>query len=904
MQQDTRLPRREDGKDVSPALCLFISFICPMLVLTLCYSMAGISPFGDTLLLCSYNADWPEQLERLRGVLLGGDSLFYSLDGGLGGDFYSTFASGLSNPFWLISVAYDPGAAVRSLAVINIIQSGFAGLFCCVMLGLLCGKRSMVSAAFATAYAAGSLFTLGFIAPELTGAAVFLPLVSAGVALLSERGSIISLIGSMVLFLACAWQLWPCLFIFVCVFFAWCRLIHKDKQHTLSRVGMLLMCIALSFGSAAVIIVPSLAVRSGLGTAIAPAAQIDHANFFAILAALFPGGFTQSGGTILLFCSTATILMLPIYFFNSHVGLGERQVAFFFLTGMLLCAAVPALGRLWLGFSTPNGITVGFGFVIVTMSVAAASRALTLGSVKVGKVLLGWGIAAALMLPALLFGNSGFNAESVIFAAAFLTLHAAVTLIALSGGRMGRGFATIMLLCICCECIMGGILSLSAVQSRLELKSYEDYSAEFADKNTLSGVISMQENPSGALYRVRGSSLEGQYCVDSPTNSTISSGELLAMLGISGESGYTFVSDSLLGIRYVTATQSSDAYELVGNTERTILYSNPYAIGCVYAASVDASYVTAYSSNPFAAQNELMTALAGVERNLFIDVPMVGVAGDGASVNTTLNGTEVIKSREDGSVAFTITCPSDGAMYMYMRTTPHKELISVNGGQAFEAQLGTAVRLGSFSRGDSISVAISISDERLVFSEAYFALLDQPLANAAFLQLAVNNAVDVHVDGSTIRCVAACSGGQMLGTTIPFQAGWHIAIDGIEVPTVRVGGVFLGAAMPEGTHAVELWYEPLDFTFSVIISLVSLTVAMVFIFLIETRRRQLEHAARKQHAPKQQPAPEQHAVQPDYSSPYDFMPEEYEEYDDYDEDSLSNLMRSDEDEPDEYGYIN
>ncbi|MBQ4313424.1 MAG: YfhO family protein [Clostridia bacterium] len=467
-----------DNRTGSVFINAFASFMIPAFVLIAVYMLCGIAPFGGSLLLCDANADWFEALSRFHAALLGGDGIMYSFSGGLGGDFYRAFASGLCSPFWLISMAYTPASLAASVGIVMIFKAGFAGLFAYLMLLRLCDRTPAAALVFAIGYGAGSQFIMGFLAPQFTDAALLLPLVGVGISLLCERGSVPMLICAASLFLATSFQLWPCLLIFVAIYFAWFSMLRNSvsaDSAPKNRVGMLILSLFISVGISSVVTVPALIAGARAGEAVYPIGAVDSASFGDILSGFFPGAVEASAVIPLAYCSTMMVMALPLYFFNHRIFLGERQLGLFFVIFLLLSTGIPALGWLWLGFSVPTGVTVGMGCVLCTMCIAMATRAITCATdARIGSVFISWLLAAVMFALAMLFGSTPAKSGVILFTAAFITLSAGILIIAVAKKGANTAFCVLAVMCILCECTFAGYFSLGGAKAAGSLDSASD----------------------------------------------------------------------------------------------------------------------------------------------------------------------------------------------------------------------------------------------------------------------------------------------------------------------------------------------------------------------------------------------------------------------------------------------
>lgn len=835
-----------------------ISFAAPFLILISMFALAGIAPFGESTLLCRYNEQWFSELAQWRQILDGNSGLMYSFAQGLGGDFYSRWADGLCSPFLLIITAMDAEALPQAFVIATLVRSACAGVFAFLLLSRLSGRTPLSAAAFAVAYATGSQFALSFLAPRYADAAVLLPLAAAGIALLAEKGRATLFFCGATAFLLCCGRLWPLLIFFSAAYFVWCQLVLGVHEGLWARLGLFVSSLAASIGAALVTLVPTFSAYSDLSSAIYPVREVDAAGFFDVLASMFSGAFSDGAVMPLLFCSSITILMLPLYLMNSRLPLGERQVCGLFLLLLVASMCVPVLCWLWLGFSIPTGTVTGCGCVFCLFAVSAAVRLTAQPMrVKVSRVLLAWIIAAGLLLSALIFGSVKYTASGVIFTAAFLTMYAAITIIALSGKGISAGFCVVILICVGCECAVGSMLGLQTAAREIPLVQVSELeSANRQHQDVYSVVAGSELNGPSEFFRMRGGSVSVHGRADADTQLTPELEQLQEVLGISNGHGYTPVTDALFSVKYTLSDRAAGDYPTVGIAGDSFVQRNDQVVGLCLSTSVNVRDLTSFSNNPFTAQNELVSAMASAERKLFVDAVLTGRDGEGVSIIETLEGVELVRSSESGVARFSVLVPSDGPLYMYLGSQSDRlTSVTVNSAVLSPSDLSAIVCIGRFERGSLVTVTVPVEEERLALRGTWFAVLDTALTNTAMAQLAQQKAAYINIKDSTVTCTATVSEGQLLMTSIPWQPGWRAYANGNEAETVCVSGALLGVNLTPGVHDIRLIYEPEDFTVYLLLSAVFLLAGFLLTCILDSDRLSRLYEYSRRMAAANEPVP-------------------------------------------------
>ena len=107
--------------------------------------------------------------------------------------------------------------------------------------------------------------------------------------------------------------------------------------------------------------------------------------------------------------------------------------------------------------------------------------------------------------------------------------------------------------------------------------------------------------------------------------------------------------------------------------------------------------------------------------------------------------------------------------------------------------------------------------------------------------MTVTDATDTCIKGT----IDAGRGG-VLVTSIPYENGWKMKIDGRETPVTELtGDCWISAALDKGTHEIEFSFRPPGFTAGLLITIGSVLVLIAVTYLpaVLRRRRFLKEGA-------------------------------------------------------------
>lgn len=351
--------------------------------------------------------------------------------------------------------------------------------------------------------------------------------------------------------------------------------------------------------------------------------------------------------------------------------------------------------------------------------------------------------------------------------------------------------------------------------------------------------------------------------------------------------GGTPVSDALFGIKYVitrndkldpnlytVAAQGSEYYKYVPSSAKIYAMQNTKALSVAYGVSRNLITETEGFLNPpyyssLDLQNQVVNAmLSGV-----IDTPNVirGISAKISDVNCTHtpyshthsyvdasgetqradNSYWVVKPTGEGEtiLRFTLTAPADGDIYVHfpgilfagMSTECKLYVNNVKISDYFTNETWVIQNLGTFEKGDELKVELRFENGDLYISRAsryYFYYIDYAAMNEAFSQLEASSMyVEEHGNDYLRGTIDIPAGQELIFTSIPYDEGWRVYIDGERVPLVKVMDSLLAVETTAGFHEIEFIYRPDCAVYGGILSIIGLLLFAVFVLWSLFRRK-------------------------------------------------------------------
>ncbi len=817
------------------------AFLLPAAVLIVVCIIGGISPFGNATLISGSNAQFIETLERFRRAVSDGESLFFSFSEGLGGGTWSIYSGGYFSPLYLISLLFPASRAADAFMLITLIRMGIAG-FTSYLLTASLNNRAELCLGFSVAYGGCACFLISVFSPVYGSAAALLPGIGAGVVSLLKNGRTVWLSAALILFMLTSWQLWPAALFFTASIFVWGTNAIEEKSTIKTSALRCAAVFILALCASAVFAIPSMLEIAESGSAVRSLADTPSVSFPELFSGLFMGNEIQNGGNAMIYCSACTVIMLPVYLFNSKLPTGERAMAAGILVLFMLVQVIPALNIVFTGFTSPSTCESGISFMFCACAVAFAARGLSTPSgISVGKVVGSWMITILLFAAALVFGASELRFLIIIVTAGFVTLYAAIVLVVMSDRRPPAVFGVVIMLCILAEAITAGAdCILTAKEKAIPIKT-ETITSAAATEETVDSLLLGWELTGGreGVSRVRGEcsvltsdTLLSQHCIDSfPDN------DLFSVLGIKGKNGWTGVTDALFGVRYLISDENDKTYPVLSVGENIGLYENKNALSVGFAASdIILDVDPTLSSNPFTAQELLLSAALGEQRTVFASAQVNEMRYDGANCNDFNESKIITRYADSAKLTYTLTALCDGELYMWLSSSiPDDAKFYVNGKLAENSDLSAIVGLGRYNSLDNVTVEIELKEVNTTLNSVYFTTLDEDAFSSVLSILSAEQLTFVREKGNSIRAVAATKAGDVIFTTIPYSKNWTAVVDGKTAKTHKCFGGLMAISASEGQHTLSLTYTPIGFEICLVISVLALLTSLCYVILTERR---------------------------------------------------------------------
>ena len=448
--------------------------------------------------------------------------------------------------------------------------------------------------------------------------------------------------------------------------------------------------------------------------------------------------------------------------------------------------------------------------------------------------------------------------------------------------RNSKRASQILLCVVCVELFLNGMVTFCTMNLNIGWSTYSSYSGYFKE---LRPIVDTVQDSDKTFYR---SEKTTHRCTNdnmalgikglSNSTSTLNQGVIymLDYLGFYADShwtqylGSTVVTDSLFGVKYIYSNVENDYnkesltqnefmdifYERVAEDEHYYAYKNPYALGLAFGVdetikSLEVALEYDYTvneglKNPFEAQNILLNALLGNSDSDFVEF-FTGIAlkkntniiGTSGTVGAGLEYSATAADVETDLVEFKFTVKNDGPLYLFIPTDYERTFTLLVNDEHYVTNYDHSriISLGYREAGEEMSLKFRLDEKKLYFfkNTNYLYTLDMKAFEEAFDELSRTSLVtsEKSSDAKIIGTLTTYESNKTIMTTIPYDAGWRVYVDGKQVDTYSVYGDTLMAfdIANAGNHEIKMVYMPNIYVVTGIISLVSISIFVAWVVI-------------------------------------------------------------------------
>ena len=796
------LKRCRDVHILRPGDSLLAAFFVPVLVLVVIFAQRGIFPFGEE---CFLRTDMYHQyapfFSEFQYKLTHGGSLLYSWDIGMGVNFSALYAYYLASPMnWLVALC-PRQFLIEFMTVLIVIKTGLSGLSFTWYLRKHTGTREFGSCFFGIFYAlSGYMAAYSWNIMWLDCILLF-PVILFGLErLVKEKKGMVYCI-ALGLSILSNYYISIMICIFMVIYAAVLVILYPPKKgkEFAATAGRFTLYSLLAGGLAAVVLLPEIYAlqATASGNFDFPKTVSSYFSIFDMIARHIGNVQTEIGLDHWpnIYCGVAVLMLLLLYLGNKNIKIKEKAVYFSLLLFFYASFSVNVLNFIWHGFHYPNSLPCRQSFIYIALVLVMCYKAyLELKNTPWKHIVMAfWGAAAFVILAEKLVDNEEQFHFAVFYAAIlFLALYTGCIYLYHSRKWCRDGVLLAVLGLVFCESAVNmAVTSIPTTSRTAYVKDNED-TMLLADSIRSSVFYRIEKGESrtkndGAWMNFPSASLFSSVASAAMSDFFKSVGCESSTNAYSVKGSTPFI-DALFATRYgiYPDQQPADGLkEQIGRQGSMWFYENKYTlpVGFVMPQDMETNWVLD-SGNPANVQNDLSSVL-GVSNLL---VPAEGVS--------------------EGK-KFTFTADASGDYYVYVTNKKVEEVSAEIGERSLSfdnVDRGYFLELGYLPKGQEVILQSKTDGNPAMQAEIW---RFDPEAMEEIYQCLSKSPLELSswTDTGLAGSINTPEGGTMF-TSIPYDKGWKIWVDGTAVSGRPVFDAFLGVDLEPGEHKIRLSYEP------------------------------------------------------------------------------------------------
>lgn len=836
-----------------------LTFIIAFAMMVGAWKVGEVGPFGGKCLVVvdgvhQYLPFFSEYQEKLKDL----SHIQYTFDVGMGNNFISLWSYYLSSPFNLIILLCAKQHLPMALNIIISLKIIMAAMCFAYML-MHAGRRPVKSPgmiAFSLFYAFSS-FVIGYYWNLMWLDCIFIfPIVILGMEkMLVKKDSRMYMLALLYSFV-CNYYI----SFMICMFLVlWFFTFHFRSIKDFFFKGLRFAAASLSTAAmSAVVLLPA---YKGIMTTASAKFQLPEWEFYGSFADTLKSHLFSSevltnqvgdAGTN-LYCGILTILFGIIFFFVKDISL-EKKIKYGLLILLLILSFNNVLlNYIWHGFHNQYGIPNRFAFLYVFVLLLMAYEVyLKRESIRLYMVIIAYVISMLFVIFCYYHADVTYDTRSYTMTCGLLTLYLVLMALFCSIESIRPAMISIVVVLAIFEMSVNGIYGFK-----------QDGSSEpeyyYGDTETFQTLKDRNEDR-GEFYR---SDVLQPLLVDEATWHNLRSigifgstvrGEMVDTMGTLGfytganeylYYGATPITNALFGVKYAYARDNDFVYVDMAfkDKENNIsVYENSKLLPVGYMVKDDILDYDPMDNGPFTVQNELAGTLTGIEPVFVSIFDDMNANVYGTNVDVTMvddNNADYSNANESARIDMTYRMPDDIDLYVSCRgSNVHKIALLIDGTEvAYDRFQGQLFHVGKMKKGQLVDIQFDLDDDMestsgdvycypMKFVGDQFDAFYNVLSSKSMI---VDSVSDTNITGSITS-----RDGEVFMTSIPYDEGWTIYVDGEETDSLVLLDSFLGAELPAGDHNIKLVYRSPGLTQGFLITIAGV-ICFIVIIVVEKK---------------------------------------------------------------------
>lgn len=860
---------------------VFLTAVLATACIAVIYVIFSVFPFGSiTVMRMDLYHQYGPLFAELYDRIVEHKSLLYSWITGGGSSFLGNYLNYLSSPLSFLIFLFDKEDISYAITFIVAFKCILSATSFSYYLKKSFNKDNYFLSAFGILYAFSAYFLAYYWNVMWLDAMIMLPLIALGIEKIFKTGDIkLYTVSLIILFFANYYMGYMCcifavLYFFVCFINTYSNdgklnenAVYEKKYSTKALMNNVFINRGVKFAFASIIaalicaitLVPVFMIlkNSSATSGTFPQTFKSYFDLLDLITshfALLETTIRSSGDNVLpnIYTGILTFILLPLFLVNNKIKLKEKATYVVLIIFFVFCFNNNCAEYIWHAFHFPNDLPYRYSYMYsFIIAVMGYKTILNFKGIKVKDIAYtGLAIISFVIICQKFLTNKMTN--STIYATIiFVALWCGFLFLLKNKNAQKKTVSFVLVTFILCETIISSIVGLPLNQDNKNYKeNYKTYTdaINYID-NKDSGfyrteLCYLNTRMDPAYYGYNGISVFSSMAYESYS-------QLQSSLGMQSNkvNSYTYntqtpVYNMMFNIKYLIQTDvslapSSNLYKKIYTTsdKKSNVYESKYNLPIAYCVNSKIDDWVTDEGNPFEIQSDFVKLATGYS-NLFKPVEynstdFDAVSGDDVTENGTYWLEKSDSSSNYGTETVSLSPTIDGNLYLYVKSSDLKT-ITVNSEKVSDITQSMEdayiLDLGYHNKGDEVLVSLDAStmESESTSFDFYCYTADDTVVKNMYNSLAGNSLNVESYSDTTIKGTVKAKENCYLYSSIPYDDGWSVYVDGKKAETFEIGGTLLAIELTPGQHKIEYKYFPVGFLYGIIISAVTVFGLCVF----------------------------------------------------------------------------
>ncbi|MEG2147042.1 MAG: YfhO family protein [Bacilli bacterium] len=824
-----------------------LSFIIPIILFIIMLTIGKKAPFGKHIIMMfDGSLQYPGFSSILSEVLHGNANLFYSFKGGLGFNFYACCVYYLFNPTNILLLFFNSTNLEVFYLITVILKIGLCGLTMSILLNYKSPKNKY-NIIFSIAFALCTYNLVYYYNFMWFDSIILFPIVLLGIERLIKSNKKALYLITLTLSIISNFYIGYMICIFSLLYFIYKYILLSKEKRNIKIIKSFLISSLLSGLMSAFVLLPvSLELFQGKASMYS---NNNYTNYFEFdkdaltsIYKLTPGSFNNkdiSYGGPNIYCSLFVLVLCMYYFLNKNISKKDKLLTSIFIGIFIFGFSFNLFDFGWQLFQRPIWYQVRYGFIFNVLLILVAHKAFINMDGPKNKnisILIGYlTLLILIIVGAVLSGllkDIGFNADIIFL---ILSIFLLVQYIFIFNNKSIIYFSVFLFII---EIMSNGIYNfkiLSNFKTTTEYRNGIAYEKEAVDKiksiekeNSFyrMDMKKMMVINSGMVHSYNGinyfSSLRNQGAMD--------------ILGYFGSKIYdgcsaraTFdnpIVNSILGIKYIISENEEFYYQYIPRNTKSEkkVYKNKDALSLGYLVNNNINNLK------FTTQDVLKNTESFIKNSTNTNDNIYTLINTFNLENTINMGGVYYKENKDND-AYVVYETNNAVEGFYIINNNAKSNFIYAYLNDKEYKLDSSDTSLYASSGDKLTIKFSIGSSPMNTNDITINLLPSSTYKN-FIETMKNNQMNI-IEYKTDRYIRSkvlvTDENSLLMTTIPYDKGWKILVDGKETGYHKILNSFIGINLTKGEHTIEFKFFPRGLKLGLLISITSFITTIIYL---------------------------------------------------------------------------